>query len=259
MVRAPYQVSTVLCSDPTSLPPFASLASSTCRAYSSLRTRAAGISRVALLTSCVTRMGLRPRVSVSRSPGRGCRCCLPVCTNLGQDPRVTKFRGSIPCTAGQPVQSIHPRYLSVYASTRLLPDALQHSIPGLWLAVTRAIFSTRLSTDHFQSARASFCSWAVGCGGCAAGRPSASRRSVILPRRRDGGKLFFASRGPQSHPGQPSPGRLGSARGAARFGPLRRIRPEGAGQSMHRSVSPLQGFGTYSPPPPGAALHSAPG
>jgi hypothetical protein len=149
-----YQVSTVLCSDPTSQPPFASLASSTCRAYSSLRTRAAGISLVALLTSCVTRMGLRPRVSVSRSPCRDCRCCLPVWTYLGQDPRVTKFRGSIPFTAGQPVQSIHPRYLAVYASTRLLPDALQHSIPGLWLAVTRAGFppacQQTISSPHVQ-------------------------------------------------------------------------------------------------------------
>jgi hypothetical protein len=57
-----------------------------------------------------------------------------------QDPRVAEFRGSIPFTAGQPVQSIHPRYLSVYASTRLLPDALQHSIPGLWLAANNLIF-----------------------------------------------------------------------------------------------------------------------
>jgi hypothetical protein len=33
--------------------------------------------------------------------------------------------------------------------------------------------------------------WFVGCGRGAAGRPSASRRSVILPRRRGGGKHFF--------------------------------------------------------------------
>jgi len=61
---------------------------------------------------------------------------------------------------------------------------------------------TRLSTNHFQSARASFCSWAaVVCGGCGAGRPSPSQRIVILPRRRGGGKHFFASRVPESAPG----------------------------------------------------------
>jgi hypothetical protein len=39
---------------------------------------------------------------------------------------------------------------------------------------------------------ASFCSWAaVVCGRCGAGRPSPSRRSVILPRGRGGGKHFF--------------------------------------------------------------------
>ena len=38
------------------------------RNWSSRRSRAAGISLVALLTWCVTRMGLRPRVSDNRSP-----------------------------------------------------------------------------------------------------------------------------------------------------------------------------------------------
>ena len=42
------------------------------------------------------------------------------------------------------------------------------------------------------ASRASDGSWvAVVCGRCAAGRPSASRRSVILPRGRGGGKHFF--------------------------------------------------------------------
>ena len=63
-------------------------------------------------------------------------------------------RCTVPFTAGQPVQSIHPRYLSVYASTRLLPDTLQHSIPGLWLAVTRAGFppacQQTISSPHVQ-------------------------------------------------------------------------------------------------------------
>ncbi len=50
------------------------------------------------------------------------------------------FRSSIPFTAGQPTRSVHPHYLSVYASTCLLPATLQHSILGLWLGVTQAGF-----------------------------------------------------------------------------------------------------------------------
>jgi hypothetical protein len=51
---------------------------------------------------------------------------------------------------------------------------------------------------------ASFCSWAaVTCGRGAAGRPSASRRRVILPRGRGGGKHFF-SRPASGNPSQAS-------------------------------------------------------
>ena len=64
-----YPASKVLCSLPTSPSPFASLASPACRAYSSTRTRATGISLVALLTQCVTRMG---------QPPRGSDRCLPI-------------------------------------------------------------------------------------------------------------------------------------------------------------------------------------
>jgi hypothetical protein len=39
--------------------------------------------------------------------------------------------------------------------------------------------------------------------------------------------IFFASRVRESDPGQPSPGRLGSARGVARFFRSRRLCPEG--------------------------------
>jgi hypothetical protein len=143
-------------------------------------------------------MGLRPRVSVSRSPGRDCRCCLPVCTNLGQDPRVTKFRGSIPFTAGQPVQSIHPRYLSVYASTRLLPDALQHSIPGLWLAVTRAGFppacQQTISSPHVHRFVRGLRSSAAGAalddrrpvGGASSYRAAAAVASIFFRVQRPG-------------------------------------------------------------------------
>ncbi len=48
------------------------------------------------------------------------------------------FRSSNPFTAGQPTRSVHPHYLSVYASTCLLPATLQHSILGLWLRATQA-------------------------------------------------------------------------------------------------------------------------
>ena len=100
------------------------------------------------LTGCPVDMvcnanGPWTRASGNRSPKRGRRCCLPVCTNLGQVPIGTKFRGSIPFTAGQLVQSFHPRYLSVYASTwhfgtKPLIATLQHSILGPWLTATQA-------------------------------------------------------------------------------------------------------------------------
>ncbi len=37
------------------------------------------------------------------------------------------------------VQDFHPRFLSVYASTWLLPDTLQHSILSLWLRAIQAV------------------------------------------------------------------------------------------------------------------------
>jgi len=137
--------------------------------------------------------------------------------------------------------------------------------------------SARSSSNHFQSARASVGSWTAVCGRGATGRPSASRRSVILPRRRGGGKHFF------SRPGRRSPIRTShrrddpvsrdephvlfvpvvfalkgpdkSAQGKAMrvlraspspwvAYPKRRRSPEGARHSRHRLVSPLQGLGT---------------
>jgi len=41
---------------------------------------------------------------------------------------------------GLPDPAFHPHYLSVYASTSRLPDTLQHSILGPWLAVTQTGF-----------------------------------------------------------------------------------------------------------------------
>ena len=83
-------------------------------------------------------------------PCRGERCCLPACTRPGQDPTDTKFRSSCRSPPGGYSRSIHPHYLSVYASTshfedvasitasRLLIDTLQHSIRSLWLRATPA-------------------------------------------------------------------------------------------------------------------------
>ena len=48
---------------------------------------------------------------------------------------------------GRPSQSIHPHYLSAYASTSELPHTLQCSILGPWLAVTQTGFApVRLQT-----------------------------------------------------------------------------------------------------------------
>ena len=142
-----YQASQVLRDDPTPFQPFVFLVSSTCATYSIFRNwslrpdqELERVSLVASMTSCETRTGLRPRASPSHSPclcDRG--CCLTRNRPLRQDP-IAFFRGSIPFTAGHPAQAIRPRFLSVYTSTNLLPGMLQHSIPGLWLGVTRAGF-----------------------------------------------------------------------------------------------------------------------
>ena len=59
---------------------------------------------------------------------------------LGRIQQEQDFGAQYHSRLGKPSQSIHPRYLSVYASTSLLPDSLQHSIPGVWLTLTRAGF-----------------------------------------------------------------------------------------------------------------------
>jgi hypothetical protein len=108
------------------------------------------VSLVALMTSCVTRADERLRVFSHSLPCRGERCCLPACTRLGQDPTDTKFRSSCRSPPRGYSRSIHPHYLSVYASTshfedvasitasRRLIDSLQHSIRSLWLRATPA-------------------------------------------------------------------------------------------------------------------------
>ena len=90
------------------------------------------------------------RVFSHSLPCRGEKYCLPACTRLGQDPTDTKFRSSCRSPPGGYSRSIHPHYLSVYASTshfedvasitasRLLIDSMQHSIMGLWLRATHA-------------------------------------------------------------------------------------------------------------------------
>ena len=106
------------------------------------------VSLVALMTSCVTRADERLRVFSHSLPYRGERYCLPACTRLGQDPTDTKFRSSCRSPPRGYPRSIHPHYLSVYASTshfedvasitasRRLIDSLQHSIRSLWLRAT---------------------------------------------------------------------------------------------------------------------------
>lgn len=108
------------------------------------------VSLVALMTSCIARADERLRVFSHSLPYRGEKYCLPACTSLGQDPTDTKFRSSCRSPPRGHSRSIHPHYLSVYASTshfrdiakitasRLLIDTLQHSIMGLWLRATHA-------------------------------------------------------------------------------------------------------------------------
>ena len=102
-------------------------------------------SLVALTTCCVARMGLRLRVSDHRSPGRGTGVAFRHEHTLGRIRQIQRFRSSIPFRAGE---------LSPYLSSSLpfcvrfnqrlrrnrLIRWLQHSIPGLWLAATRAGF-----------------------------------------------------------------------------------------------------------------------
>jgi len=96
-------------------------------------------------------MGRRPRVFRCRSPKCESGCCLQVCTGLGQNPTGTKFRGYIHSTSRGHPRSLHPHYLSVYASNRdfeyLLIRSLQHSIPGAWLALTRTGFTPASQSD----------------------------------------------------------------------------------------------------------------
>jgi len=108
------------------------------------------VSLVALMTSCVARADERLRVFSHCLPKRGEKCGLPACTRLGQDPTGTKFRSSCRSPPRGYPRSIHPHYLSVYASTshfddvasitasRRLIDSLQHSIRSLWLRATPA-------------------------------------------------------------------------------------------------------------------------
>ena len=62
-----------------------------------------------------TTPGLRPLLADNASV----RCCFQRGRALEQDPEVTKISGLTPFTAGAASpQSIHPHYLSVYASTK---------------------------------------------------------------------------------------------------------------------------------------------
>ena len=131
------------------------------------------VSLVALMTSCVARADERLRVSSHSLPNRGKRYCLPACTNLGQNPTDTKFRSSCRSPPRGHSRSIHPHYLSVYASTshfeasptlRLhAPYKLAATLDTEPLAKSYSDgISPRLSTNHFQSARSRLCYAAMG-------------------------------------------------------------------------------------------------
>ena len=119
-------------------------------------------SLVALNTSWLTRKGLRLRVFDQSSPRRFGRYCLRACTNLGQDPIVTRFRSSIPFRVRQPVDTFLPRYLSVYASTGHFESndsysqAATRDTEPLAKSYSGGVL-TRLYSIHFQYARARFC------------------------------------------------------------------------------------------------------
>ena len=139
-------------------------------------------------------MGLRLRVSDHRSPGRGTGVAFRHEHTLGRIRQIQRFRSSIPFRAGE---------LSPYLSSSLpfcvrfnqrlrrnrLIRWLQHSIPGLWLAATRAgfhplvikPFPVRTSTRLFVPGR------------LVRGRPSPVRPTVILSHRSAGGNLFLGT------------------------------------------------------------------
>ena len=92
---------------------------------------------------------------------RGERYCLPVCTDLGQNPTDTKFRGSCRSPPDSHTRSVHPHYLSVYASTADFGDPPYTTSATLDTGPVASSYpggiSPRSSSRPCQSARA--------CGG----------------------------------------------------------------------------------------------
>src|SRR4051794_40761948 len=78
--------------------------------------------------------GLRSSLAMPRRP------MLPssMHTPWAESDRNNDFGAQYRSRLGNLTQSIPPRYLSVYASTWLLPNTLQHSIPGPWLTARQS-------------------------------------------------------------------------------------------------------------------------
>ena len=132
-----YQASAVLRGDPTSSAPSAFLASSA-RTGILPRRRRPWISLVPVTSHCQARTGLRPREPPRHSP-LARRGVWPSALNIASaHSNSDNLSGLNTFTAWLPASAIGPRFLSVYASTRPLPVALQDSIQGPWLAATLA-------------------------------------------------------------------------------------------------------------------------
>jgi hypothetical protein len=137
------------------------------RNWHSRRSRAVGISLVALLTWCVTRMGLRVRAFPRHSPCRDTGCCLPVWTDLGQVPTGTTL---------SELNTVHAWTASPVHSSSL-PFCVRFNVPVASHAATLDTgpvangypggSRSRWSTNHFQFALATSCYLAeLGCSGC---------------------------------------------------------------------------------------------
>jgi hypothetical protein len=137
----------VICIHPTPKGSFAFLASSACPAYSHCYDWSSSQFKNPLgLTGCSgdimcsangpSTPGLRPSLAITR------RSMLPSSIyTLWAGSERNAISGLNTIQGGTPLPTFHPHYLSVYASTRQLPDALQHSILGLWLRATQAGFT----------------------------------------------------------------------------------------------------------------------
>jgi len=96
------------------------------------------ISLVTTYSRCKPRRGLRSRGGSSRLPMRARRCCLLVRRDHRPTHQCKHFGTQLPSGAALPVPFASS---CAYASSTPLPECLQGSIPGPWLAVTWAGFA----------------------------------------------------------------------------------------------------------------------